>query len=185
MKGRRLSARLVLAVASVSLLCANAGQQNQELYSWWLRTTFTPADTEYEGLSASAIDPDWAKITMFSYAAMPAEAKADFGWMRRQGFTFQVDQYFKRPGLEDRELCGVYETRGGKRGRFVLVLERKHGSLWKLAYVRKVPDGPTFSVFLRTRKALYWGTCMQCSGEFERLAIKKGKYYLDPTTTDP
>jgi hypothetical protein len=116
---------------------------------------------------------------------MPTEAKADFGWMRKKRFAFQVDQYFKRPGLEDRELCGVYETRDGKRGRFVLVLERRPGSSWKAAFVEQLPGEPGFSVLLRTRKGLLWGRCMMCDGDFEPLVLKKGKYYLDPTNTAP
>jgi hypothetical protein len=179
----RSNAGFLLAVASVSLLCASAGQRKEPEEAWWLDAKFTPVDTAYEGLSVSAIDPEWVKVTVFSYAAMPTLAKADFGWMRQHRFAFQVDQHFKRPGSENRVLCRVFEARTGQRGRF-LVLERTHGSPWKPAFVHKETGEPGFSVLVRNRSGLYWGICIQCD-EFERLEFKKGKYSPDPTTAAP
>jgi hypothetical protein len=124
------------------------------------------------------INPEWVKLSVLSYSLLPAEAASDIRWMRRHGFVFQVDNFFKRKGVTDRVLTGVFEDQAGRKGRFLLVLEKQSAGRWKVAFLQHEEPEAGFSVLVRRAGALYWGTCMQC-GEFSRLRRKAGKYQLD------
>jgi hypothetical protein len=152
--------------------------QDKPSEAWWLRAVFLPSKTAYESLPATDINPDWVKISMLSYASLPSEAQADLGWMHRDGFHFQVDNYFKRTNLTDRELCGVFEDRAGHKGRFLLVLERPSKGPWKVSFLHQEVGEAGFSVLLSKPNGLFWSTCMQC-GEFSRLRTKQSGFYLD------
>jgi len=98
--------------------------------------------------------------------------------MRRDGFGFQVDDYFKQEGLSDRELCGVFEDRNGRHGRFLLVLQRPKNGPWKVAFLHRELGEAGFSVLVRRPGGLFWGTCLQCE-EFSRLRLKQGSFRLE------
>lgn len=104
----------------------------------------------YDGLAANSIDREWAKMAVLSYDALPAEAKSDITWMRRDGFTFQADQTSAKSGLIYRKLCGVFQTQSGATGRFLLVLSRKRATPkapWTVAFLHKAIGQAGFSVF--------------------------------------
>jgi hypothetical protein len=172
-----LARRLLILAFGVIAGCVLQGQE-KPLEAWWLNAMFTPAQTAYESLGVRDINPEWVKMSVLSYANLPPEAKADLGWMRRDGFVFQVDNYFKRKGLVDRELCGVFKDRAGREGRFLLVLERAAKGPWKVAFLHQEGGKAGFSAFARKPGGLYWGTCMQCD-EFSRLQVKNGKFELE------
>lgn len=179
----RRSSRIVLAL-TVGLMVAWASRgQDKPNEAWWLNATFMPSQTAYGSLSVKEINPDWVKISLLSYDSLPSDAKPDLNWMRRDGFAFQVDNYFKRTGTTDRALCGVFEDQSGHKGRFLLVLEKVGHGPWKVAFLHREVGDAGFSVFARKATGLYWGTCMQC-GEFSRLRMKRGKYYLELALND-
>jgi hypothetical protein len=174
---RSIKALLTLAFGLIAA-CAGRGQE-KPIEAWWLNATFTPSQTAYESLPVKDINPNWVRISVLTYASLPPDAKPDFPWMRRDGFVFQVDDYFKRStGVADRELCGVFEDQAGHQGRFLLVLQRIGASAWKVAFLHQQAGETGFSVFARKAGGLYWGTCMQC-GEFSRLQVKKGKFHIE------
>jgi hypothetical protein len=170
---------LVLLTSAFVLLAIGAARgQEKAIEAWWLTVTFAPSQTAYESLPVREINLNWVKMSVLGYALLPPEAKPDLGWMRRDGFAFQVDNYFKRPGVADRELCGVFEDRAGHKGRFLLVLEKTGAGAWKVAFLHQEVGEAGFSVFTRKANALYWGTCMQCD-EFGRLGLKQGQFSLE------
>jgi hypothetical protein len=119
-------------------------------------------------------------MSVLSYESLPKEARADFDWMHADGFTFQVDDYFKLKGLADRVVCGIFENRTGKQGRFLLVLEKRVGEPWKKAFLHEEAGEAGFSVLVARPAGLYWGTCMQCE-EFSQLRFRKKEqdFFLD------
>ncbi len=174
--GRTTKPLLVLAFGLIAA-CASPAQE-KPIEAWWLNATFTPSQTAYESLPAKKINPNWVKMSVLSYALLPPDAKSDLGWMRRDGFVFQVDNYFKRQGVADRGLCGVFEDQAGRKGRFLLVLERTGTGPWRVAFLHQQAGEAGFSVFYRKGTRLYWGMCMQCD-EFSRLRVKEGKLHLE------
>jgi hypothetical protein len=168
----------LFAVAfGLTVACALSAQE-KPIEAWWLNATFTPSQTVYESLPANEINRNWVKMSVLNYAALPSDAKSDVDWMHRDGFVFQIDNYFKRKGVVDRELCGVFEDRAGHKGRFLLVLERTVTGPWKVAYLHQQDGEAGFSVFARKATGLYWGTCMQCD-EFSRLRVTGGEFHLE------
>lgn len=164
-------------IVFVLTLVRFSGAQEKAIEAWWLNAKFTPSQSDYESLAAKEIDPKWAKLSVLSYEVLPKEAQTDFSWMHHGGFVFQVIDYFKRSGIADRELCGVFEDKDGHQGRFLLVLEKVGSGPWKVAFLYQQPGEAGFSVFIKKSTGLYWGPCMQCS-EFSRLMMKDGKYHL-------
>lgn len=166
------------AVAVVLFVACALVAQDKPVEAWWLHATFTPTETHYESVPLSAINPEWVKITILSFASLPADAKEDLDWMHRDGFRFQVDDYFKQRGMSDRVLCGVFEDRSGRKGRFLLVLQKPKDGGWKVAYLHRETGEPGFSVLVRKPNGLFWGTCMQCE-EFSRLRVSRGSFELE------
>jgi hypothetical protein len=117
-------------------------------------------------------------MSVLDYDILPREAGSDLEWMRRDGFVFRVDNHFARQGLEDRALTGVYQDAAGRKGRFLLVLQRHDRQQWAVGFLHKEVGEAGFSVLTRKATGLYWGTCMQCS-EFSRLVLKDGKLELE------
>src|SRR5215470_5918890 len=120
--GRRSRKALVLLAFGLMAACASRSQE-KPIEAWWLNAAFTPSETAYESLPVNEINPSWVKISVLSYASLPPDAKSDLAWMHKDGFVFQVDNYFKRRGVVDRGLSGVFEDKAGQKGRFLLVLE--------------------------------------------------------------
>jgi hypothetical protein len=170
--------RVLLALGFFVFTSSTLGAQEKPVEAWWLTVTFTPSETGYESLPVSEINPNWLKLTILNYDSLPPDAQPDLGWMHRDGFHFQIDNYFKRRNLEDRELCGVFEDQLGQKGRFLLVLERIKKGSWKVAFLHQEIGEPGFSVLVRKPSGLFWGTCMLCE-EFGHLRQKNGKFYLE------
>jgi len=173
----RLSTRIALLAIVFAIPFALKAQETP-VEAWWIRANFTPTELAYESMPVSEINRDWVKISILSDASLPPKAKADLGWMHREGFAFEVDNYFRRKGLSDRELCGVFEDRDGRKGRFLMVLEKSKGRKWKVAFLHTEIGEPGFSVLVRKSTGLFWGVCMQCD-EFSRLRLKHGAFQLE------
>jgi hypothetical protein len=167
---------LTLALGVVFVLAA----QNKPVEAWWLRMAFVPDKTSYESLQGSSINPNWVRFSILDYSALPPEAGPDLPWMRRGGFQFRVDNYFRWKGRIDRELCGVFQDRAGKRGRFLVVLQRTGEGPWSVAFLHQEFGGAGFSILRRNPRGLFWGTCMQCE-EFSQLRMTRtGGFSLEP-----
>ena len=171
---------LALCVYLRTILCAlvvAAGISAQEL-AWWVTARFTPSQTAYENLRTADINPNWDKMLVLDDVRVPPHAKPDFPSMSRDGFAFQVDNFFKRPGISDREITGVYQDKSGHHGRFLLVLERAGTGPWKVAFLLPVEGDAGFSVFYRNGETLSWSFCMYCDGG-SRLTFRGGQYRLE------
>jgi hypothetical protein len=149
----------------------------QEL-AWWVTARFTPSQTAYGNLRIADINPSWDKLLVLDDASVLAQAKPDLVSMSRDGFAFQVNNFFKRPGISDREITGVYQDKSGHSGRFLLVLERAGTGPWKVAYLLPVEGNAGFSVLYRNGETLSWSFCMYCDGG-SRLTFRGGQYRLE------
>ena len=146
--------------------------------AWWLTESFKATETTYENLCAAQFDPNWVKFSFLKDEILPSQAKQDLSWMHRDGFKFQIDNAFKRKGIINRALCGVFEDKFRKKGRFIVVLEKTKSTPWKVSFLFEESIDVNFSVLRYLPKGLFWGTCMKC-GDFLKLRFQKGKYFLD------
>jgi hypothetical protein len=178
---------MVLLVSCLAVSCDAQNQQDtsssspivqQPTEAWWLQAVFPVNNTGYGSLKAQDINPAWTKMSVLSYGSLPAEAASDLSWMHKDGFMFETEDFFRRPGVTDKEICGVFEDKSGRQGRFLLVLEKSGPASWKVAYLHEERGSAGFSIFVRKAGKLYWGTCLQCD-EFGQLILKDGKFDLN------
>ena len=100
---------LFIGVASASI----SEEPEQAIDAWWLKATFPTNLTVYEGLEVGALDPDWEKIGVNSYDALPREARDDLQWMHHERFSFAMEGNLSGKGFVDRAVTGVFDARGG------------------------------------------------------------------------
>lgn len=167
---------LALSLSFLSFDHANAG--GSELDAWWLRVQFPVSDKKHFGLSAEQIDPKWAQYSLISYEALPAEAKPDISWMKRENLAFSSEGDFNKNGLADHAVVGDFKTKDGQAGRFFLVVEKQNTDIWKVIFLHKEIGEAGFSVIAEKDKAIYWAPCMQC-GEFRRLVDQNSNLVLE------
>ena len=176
MLDRKSNGLLAVVLAFLSHSISTAQQKPVE--AWWLTAQFSATSADYDSVPVAAINPEWVKVSILDYTSLPPEAKDDLLWMRREGYTFRTDNQFRRKGASDREVVGVYEDRKGRKGRFLLVLERFNKSPWKVAFLHQDPGESGFSVLVRRQTGLYWSACMQCS-ESSRLRVSRDGFFLE------
>jgi hypothetical protein len=176
------AARIVMWIISLALLSfvplasSAAFAQDKPEEAWWLTATFVPDQTELLSLRAAEIDPAWTALAPLDVAALPKDAAGDLDWMKRDGFRFSWDGKLPE-GRSAHIATGVYAARDGSTGRFLLVLTKPASGGWQVRLLHKEPGDPGFSVLRVTRSAIYWGTCMLCSG-FRRIIAAKDSYRL-------
>ena len=173
MAGLRRSSRRALAGLCFALLPSAACAE----MAWWLTERFTPAQTSYEGLAARDLHPAWERFSVLNEAMLPAQAKPDLAWMKKEGLSFTREGDFNRNGRRDRAVVGVYVDTAGRLGRFLLVLEQ-NGGRWRKAFLSTDPGEPGFSV-LSGRNEVYWSPCMECDIG-SRLKPRANTYVLAP-----
>src|SRR5713101_7197252 len=91
--------------------------------AWWLRIRFMPCDSEIYGIPVQKIDPSWRRASVMQLKHIPIPE------LHQQGLAFgklhfELNSDFNRDGRPDRAAVGVYETKDGKTGRFMLIVTR-------------------------------------------------------------
>jgi hypothetical protein len=94
-------------------------------FAWWLRTDFHALHGEVRGIPVANIHRDWCKATEFSRELFPQELLIENGTdlLAEAGLSFSIEGAFDGSGKKQIALVGVYETCGGQKGRFFLILD--------------------------------------------------------------
>ncbi len=167
----------------VSAEPASTCDQPNVVCAWWLTATFIPADTVIQGLRVSQIRREWERATVLTLGKLPRAARADMSMLADSTGRFSVDGDFNGDGIIDRAVVGVYRSRSGETGRFLLVMTPARVEHPKVAFVALQPGMPGFSVLTYREGRLTWGACMECDDfSFVRWDGKRYvlKYALDP-----
>jgi hypothetical protein len=150
------------------------GQSNE---AWWLTVRFQPRDATVEGIPIQQIDPSWTAASLLRDAPLPAAASERGYTLQDYGATFERSGNFDRDSREDKVLVGVYKTRTGVSGRFLLVLSSRLGGGWVKRVLFKERGEAGFSAILGTQKRLVWATCMACDS-FCEVIPRRGSWKL-------
>ena len=150
------------------------GQSNE---AWWLTVRFQPRDATVEGIPIRQIDPSWTAASLLRDAPLPAAASERGSTLQDHGATFESSGDFDHDGREDKVLVGVYKTRTGVSGRFLLVLSSPLGGGWVKRALFKEHGQAGFSAILGTKKQLVWATCMECDS-FCEVIPRRGSWKL-------
>ena len=161
--------RLALSVICVFLGTAAPAQQpfvtvkpEPAMEAWWLRAEFHPMHTEVRGIPVAQIRRNWCKATEYSRDLFPRELLIENGTdlMAQGELSFAVEGFFDRSRTKQVALVGVYQTCGGEKGSFLLILDE--GSK-KVRFVDTVPGRTQFAALGASRgSSIVLFHCMEC-----------------------
>lgn len=149
---------------AVAQSTAESAPDSHHEYAWWVTARFAPAADTILSLPVNLIDSSWSKATVLTRDLMPSRAGDDPSALASAttfGFCFDGD--FNRDGKKDRAAVGVYQTRSGEQGRFLLILTETGPDRWQKTFLHTFPGDPGFSLLsLERGGGLGWWTCMAC-----------------------
>lgn len=110
---------------------------------------------------------------------VPHEAKETGDRPEDHGFAFALDADLDGDGTLERAVVGVFRTRSGQRGRFLLILGRspKAGGMTKRALFTDT-DGFGFSAIAMREGKLTWVTCFDCDTRCD-VVFQRPRYRLE------
>jgi hypothetical protein len=120
------------------------------------------------------LDADWSAAEVLTRKLLPPEAASDPSSLTNPAFGFSREGDFNSDGLKDKALVGVYRTKAGQTGTFLLVLTRQVSGKWQKVFLEKVPGTPGFSVLWSDGKAVRWYHCMECDTFAVLIPIETG-----------
>jgi hypothetical protein len=159
-----------IALALLAAVWATAGQAQNlvtvrpepKSFAWWLRADFHALHREVRGIPVASIRRDWCKATEFSRELFPPELLVENGTdlLAEAGLSFSVEGSFDGSGTKQTALVGVYETCGGKKGRFLLILD---AGTRKVRFLDAQAAKDRFSALRATgRSGLVVMYCLEC-----------------------
>jgi hypothetical protein len=159
-----------IALALLGLVWATAGQAQNLVtvkaepsgLAWWLRVDFHALHREVRGIPVKSIRSGWCKATELKRERFPPGLLVENGTdlMAEAGLTFSVEGAFDASGTKQTALVGVYETCGGSKGRFFLILD---AGTRKVRYLDAQAAKQRFSaIAARGRSAIVIFYCLEC-----------------------
>ncbi len=160
---------------------AHAARSPQQVdsahYAWWLTARFTPANDTVDSIPIHAIDTSWAKASVLTRHVLPPQAAAPGEWTDTT-YAFVREGDFDQDGRPDRAMVGVYQTKSGDVGRFLLVITQRAAGKWQKAFLATTPGEAGFSVLFPEGAGIGWSTCMECDS-WAKLASTSRGYELE------
>src|SRR5262249_42974341 len=133
---------------------------------WWDLDDFQPFTTEVRGIPANQIRKTWCKATEFRKDLIPRELIFEKGsdQMQEAELSFAVEGHFDGSAMTQVALMGVYKECSGKKGRFILIIDRPEGGgSPKIRFVNAVQSDRQFGAFQKGKdNTLVAFTCMEC-----------------------
>jgi hypothetical protein len=158
--------RILLAAVCAMVASVACGQSafvtldpGQE--AWWVRARFNPRHTQVRGIPVVHIREDWCKASEFTRDAIPRELLNEGGSdiMAEVGFGFAVQGRFDRSKTSQVALTGVYETCGGERGSFLLILDK---GTQRVRFLDAQKSAHQFAALKADGSTIRVAYCMEC-----------------------
>jgi hypothetical protein len=175
---RRCLLFIPFLLAATFITIAAATAQVDPGYAWWLTVRFTPTSQKIASIPIRRIDPEWSRAEALTRKLLPPEASSDPSSLENPAFGFSREGDFDGDGLRDKALVGVYRTRSGKMGRFLLIVTQRKPGPWQPTFLEKVPGDPGFSILWSDGRVLRWYQCMECDSYGVLVRTKEG-YRVD------
>jgi hypothetical protein len=131
--------------------------------AWWLRAEFHPIHAQVRGIPVAQIRRNWCKATEYTRALIPKELLEEGGsdMMKETGLSFSVTGSFDRSKTRQVAFVGVYQTCGGQKGSFLLVIDEDTKNI---RFVDATPRKTQFAVLGADRDTIVLMHCMECDG---------------------
>ena len=173
--------RIVLAAICAVLATGASAQRfvtvppGSKMEAWWLRAQFHPMHTEVRGIPVGKIRPDWCKATEYKRELFPKELLIENGTdlMAYSHQSFALTGNFDRSKSRQVALVGVYQTCGGEKGSFLLIIDE---DTRRVRFVDAIPGKTQYAALaLAPRNTIALVHCMECedSGLLRWNATKK------------
>lgn len=110
----------------------------------------------------ASLDPEWDRalaLTRETIATQPADYAA---LLERPGFAYEHEGDFDSDGLHDKALVGVYRTKAGEVGGFLLIATEQSPGRWEKAFLAKHPKNLGFTVLHWNGEYFTWIVCTHC-----------------------
>ena len=159
---KRIAAAVLFACLATVAQAKDFATTKPGKEAWWLRTSFNPMHTEVRGIPVAKIRKDWCKATEFTLDRIPKKLRDEDGtekMMKQYGFTFAVEGRFDRSRTTQVALTGVYQTCAGKKGSFLLVLDKDSQ---KIRYLDTTPSDAQFAILIGDKKDIVMSFCLEC-----------------------
>lgn len=159
------------------LLFAAVHDTGQHL-AWWVTATFDPRESAIEGLPVEQLQSAWTRASVLRSSMLPAEAGAPGESVADHDAALSIETDLDGDGRPERAVVGVFETRTGQTGRFLLILGRARAKVaWRKRAVFTIVGPPGFSAVDMRDGHLHWLTCFECDTGCE-VTRRSGRFRL-------
>lgn len=115
------------------------------------------------GIELPKLDPTWDVASLVDASDLPRSAQQDLA--QTSNHRFAIDGDFNHDGHPDRAVVGVYRTRTGEEGQFLLIVTRDDAGAWSVSYLDVNPGFAAPSVLYTDASRMSWVPCTACDVE--------------------
>lgn len=133
-----------------------------EQHPWYVGYEFPVEGIAIEGIPVKLLDPGWVAASPLQGLALPPQASEPGETLAEHDASFETTKDLDGDGRREKALVGVYRTKGGDTGTFLLVLRQSANGRWRKRALFQEPGKPGFTVLHAGREGLEWATCMEC-----------------------
>jgi len=129
--------------------------------AWWMTTTLNPKDSVVEGIPAWKIDHSWSLASPITRALFPPGWERDAGSLTSDS-AFRCEGDFNGDGRRDLAIAGVFRSKRGTSGGFLLILTRGSHARWEVAFLERHESAHNFSSVSCQGRSISWFFCLDC-----------------------
>jgi hypothetical protein len=172
-----------IVLAALFALATTAGQAQQSFVTvkpgakteaWWLRAEFNPMRRDVRGIPVGKIRRNWCRATEYARELFPHDLLVENGTdlMAYSHQSFSLTGNFDRSKTKQVALVGVYQTCGGEKGSFLLIIDE---GTQKVRFVDTVPSKTQYAALaLAPGGMIVLFHCMECH-DAGKLRWNRGK----------
>ena len=174
---------LATAASAQSLVTVPPGSKPE---AWWLRAQFHPMHTEVRGIPVAKIRRNWCKATEYKRELFPKNLLVENGtdMMALSHQAFSLTGNFDRSKTRQVALVGVYQTCGGEKGSFLLIIDE---DTRKVRFVDATASKTQYAALvLAPGNTIALFNCMECdnAGLLRWNAKRKAFAWVQNRSTD-
>ena len=156
-------------------------------YAWWLRAEFNPFHDAIRGIPVGKISKAWCKATEFTSDLFPRELLFENGKdsLAASGVAFAVEGHFDYSKNVLQAMVGVYQTCGGEKGTFLLVIEPRQQASAEIRFLEEFPSTRQFAALRLLPDSsieLWW--CLECDDSQQLKWSKPDRSFIWVPTDD-
>ncbi|MGH8084961.1 MAG: hypothetical protein ACREPV_06770 [Lysobacter sp.] len=176
--GKQILHGAVMCAALLAIGCQTTGgamrTDSPPAAAWWYEISFEPTSSSVRGIDVGRFDPTWDRVSALEAKALEGRISAEeLARYLDSELSFALKGDLDDDGTPEDVFVGVFSTRNGERGRFVVIT--RNGQLLQ-HFAQTGAAG--FSALLKYEDGVRWYKCMEC-GEFELIGWSGQSFFLE------